>query len=383
MNDLTRCILMLVAAPLCSDATEVKGVWQGTLGETEIVACFNSDKSGSYYDLHTLLPIQLRFSQEGEWSEYSAADLNRGEDEPNGNQWSLSHVSDDRLDGSWSSPDQPQSLLIGLKRLTSDYRRSLPSVYSWNEEPPCGSDAYNERLEFLSPLQFGPMEQFEGKQFRRILAGNVETIELSGQGKGIAHVNAALRKELPSSKAELRWFFASRRDGLSGDGWAYESFTRAQPMYWSGNWISVRFRWVNPAAPIDDIIDQYRVWDMRSGREVDPWTWFGTRSYEGTSQRLAGYSEELPPELEFYLRELNHNSWLQEHEECKSAFNANYYLVPEHEGLHFLPLPGPCNPPDLLVPYSGLKPFLTKSGAAAVRRIIQDEGTLFQPQEKG
>ena len=63
-------VFILQTSTVFSATYPIEGVWQGKLGTLDIVACFNDERSGSYYYTHQKKPIQLSREEQGSlWSE--------------------------------------------------------------------------------------------------------------------------------------------------------------------------------------------------------------------------------------------------------------------------------------------------------------------------
>ncbi|QGS59916.1 hypothetical protein [Shewanella algae] len=78
------------------------GVWQGTLGKTQIRACINEyGDSGSYYYLKYLTPISLEFKD------------NHFQEQDDSGRWRLS-LQDDQLQGTWYLAQRDKTLPISL-----------------------------------------------------------------------------------------------------------------------------------------------------------------------------------------------------------------------------------------------------------------------------
>lgn len=352
---------VVVALPLLAgtddaQARALQGVWEGTLGAQNIVACFNGDTagSGSYYYLRYLKPIQLQREKDGAgWFE-SRYDSKASKDVKTGS-WSLQTMDNGRLKGEWKNPEGSRSLPLELAQISDE-----------GGELPCASNSYNDRLETVQPVAVGKQEVFEGKPFRRLRAGGEETLELLVDGPGIAKINRVLRSKLPRTKAAMQHYFATRREFLGRTGLAAEDETYAEPTYWTVDWVTVRdYRWA-AGYGANGITQRFRTWDARSGEEIDPWTWVGAHSDPDTP----GIGS-LPAKLKAFLAK-----GYEPDSACKenNDIGGSYFLTLEKTGLRFWVMPdGSGCDKDFLVPYAKLSPFLTERGRAAVTRIV---GTL-------
>jgi len=123
----------------------VQGVWQGTLGKANIVACFNqpsptqgSDRSGNYYYTRYKTPIMLaKPNGKSDWSESDAKGDTTG-------TWKLNAPQGGKLIGTWTEPKSGKTLPLALTLLEAAGDR---------EHPSCASDAYNLALEEFPSLK--------------------------------------------------------------------------------------------------------------------------------------------------------------------------------------------------------------------------------------
>ncbi|MEG1116483.1 MAG: hypothetical protein RSE46_15715, partial [Janthinobacterium sp.] len=96
----------------------VQGVWQGTLGKANIVACFNqpsstqgSDRSGNYYYTRYKTPIMLaKPNGKNDWSESDTKGDTTG-------TWSLGAPRDGKVTGTWTDPKSGKTLPLALTLL--------------------------------------------------------------------------------------------------------------------------------------------------------------------------------------------------------------------------------------------------------------------------
>ncbi|MEG1327491.1 MAG: hypothetical protein RSD99_21505, partial [Janthinobacterium sp.] len=214
----------------------VQGVWQGTVGKANIVACFNqpsttqgSDRSGSYYYARYKTPIMLaKPNGKALWQELDAKGNTTG-------TWSLNAQQGGKLVGTWTAPKSGKTLPLALTLLEAAGDR---------EHPSCASDAYNLALEDFPGTKVSKPLTFEGKQYRNLQVGDTITVELMAPGDGVAKINAQLRTVLAKNKKDLEDFYATRREYLGRNGFTTEDEVYADPTYWSPRWVTVKFyRW--------------------------------------------------------------------------------------------------------------------------------------------
>lgn len=357
MRRLAFLLLSLPAMPLAMAAdASLQGVWQGTLGGADIVACFNqpgsgSDSSGSYYYTRYKAPIMLSKAQgKTAWKETDAANQVTG-------NWSLNPPQGGNITGSWTHPKTGKSLPVALKLL---------AAAGDLDHPTCASDAYNAALENVPALKTSKPKTFEGRQYRNLGVADAITVELIASGEGVAKINARLREVLPKNKAALADYFETRRQHLGQNGWAAEAEVDAEPTYWSSRWVTVKFyRWA-AGYGASGISMNYRTWDLKTGQEADVWTWFGTRASKGDG--AADDKSELPPRLRQALfKDASTDP------ECKGDYpgKGRYHLSLKREGVSFWEdARGSGCEQEFLLPYNKVTPFLTPQGRAALGDLL-------------
>ncbi|AMP00560.1 hypothetical protein CAter282_2713 [Collimonas arenae] len=327
-----------------TDATQLAGVWQGKLGNADIVACFNQagadSSSGSYYYVRHKTPIQLmQKTGQSSWMESGGT-----------GSWSLGTPENGHLDGTWRAPKGGAPLAL-----------ALTSVSGGGTENACGSDAYNRALESFPALQIGKTQDFEGKKYRNLRVADVVTIELQGSGDGLVKVNQKLRAILPRKAEDLADYFATRRRYLSSMGTATEDETSAEPVFWSSRWITVNFyRWAAGYGRNGIMLD-YRTWDLRTGDEIQLWDWFAPKSADG------GLYRALPERLQKYLFK-----GVAIDKECRDGYKGEgqYRVSLTANGIEFWEEAfGTGCEQDFVIPYAKLGPFLTSQGKAALRDL--------------
>lgn len=101
------CIICLLNSLGCiAGEPPIKGVWEGTIGDHEVVACFDSSPpGGSYYYQRFLTPIRLR---------RTAGDTFWHEEGETG-RWTLEAPVNDTISGTWRSIKGRTSLGINLR----------------------------------------------------------------------------------------------------------------------------------------------------------------------------------------------------------------------------------------------------------------------------
>lgn len=332
------------------DNGELTGVWQGKLGNSEITACFNFpstyDNKGNYYYARHKTSINLS-QPEGKkpWVESVDAENRSG-------SWELSKPQDGKLGGVWHHPSNGKTLPISLILVR-------PPA---GKEEPCSSTAYNLALETFPALTTSrPMylDKRKDVSFRSLRIADSITVELTGPGKGVPAINKQLREELPKNMHDMADYFERRRNFLGTYGIAMDDEVHAEPTFWSTRYVTVNFyRWAAGMGR-NGISMRFRTWDLQSGKEVDVWRWFGSKSEEGSYDMSA-----LPLSLRQTLFK-----GVTVSDDCKTDYMGRglYHLSLTDTGVKFWEEAyGSGCEQEFSLSYAKIRPFLTVEGKAAL-----------------
>ena len=348
---LLACLPALAQAGTPADNGQLAGVWQGKLGNTEITACFNLpskfDNRGNYYYARHKTPIGLLQTRgETPWMEVTDGDDKTG-------SWQLAPAKDGQLAGTWRHPKNGKTLPLQLRLIR-------PPA---GEEQPCASSAYNAALEDFPRLITSRAMLFKDRKertFRSLRLADQVTVELlTPTAPAIASVNRQLRALLPKNRADLAEYFEQRRNFLGMDGRVMEDEVHAEPTFWSARHVTVSFyRWAAGMGR-NGISNQFRTWDLQTGKEVDVWQWFGGKSDTGSHDMSA-----LPAKLKTMLFK---DAAIDQ--ECKGDYQGHgyYHLSLTDTGVRFWEEAyGSGCEQDFKVPYAKVAPFLTAQGKQAL-----------------
>lgn len=336
------------------------GVWEGTLGTKAIVACFNFDyPSGSYFYKQYKKPIQLtRKEQDGLWHEANGTGL-----------WLLDPGQGTTLSGTWSSV---KDALVKLPI-------SLSLVDSSKSKRACGSESYTSQIEAPPKIEIGKKKEFApGRSFRPLRFAGQATVELFGPEPTLAAINRELRRDFDTGKDAIKEYFDKRREFLGRVGVPAEDENTTEPEYWTSQWLSIRnYTWAAGTGR-SGISWFYRTWDVQTGKQVDLWTWFGSRkeslSVPGAGPVVATSGGSMTPKLRRFVFRHEGIDPGKAEENCESNYkeDAYYDLTLEAKGMRFAqPDFGDGCAIEIEVPYAELGPVLTPAGKAAVRRILE------------
>ncbi|HEX7867665.1 MAG TPA: hypothetical protein VF555_22085 [Variovorax sp.] len=255
----------------------------------------------------------------------------------------------------------------------------LNLVDSSENKSACGSESYAGQLETPPKIDTGKKEEYAtGRSFRRLRFAGQETIELSGPEPTLAAINRELRRDFDTKKETVQEYFDKRRQFLGQVGVPAEDENTADPSYWTSQWLSVRnYTWAAGTGRAG-ISWFYRTWDLQTGRQVDPWTWFGSRKESlnrpGAGPVIATSGGSMTPKLRRFLFRREGIDPAKAEENCEFNYkeDAYYDLTLEAKGMRFAqPDFGNGCAIEIEVPYAELGPVLTPAGKAAVRRILE------------
>nr|WP_315484188.1 hypothetical protein [uncultured Undibacterium sp.] len=348
------------------------GVWVGTLGGQQIMACFenlgDSDSGyfssipnrSSYFYLKYSKPISLR-QKEGErevWEEISENKIT--------GEWQIKKVTERTLDVNWRATDSGKVIPMILRRFEdlSGYRESC-----------VGEDGihnpYKNQKFYKAKVNQGLIQEISNKKYRllnieKMNASSLELLEdiparktlnffLKNQLRTDAYGNLACRN--PNDE-EIEDVHSSQSDSNSS----------VAPVFWNDRWISLLNN-VNGdcggASPFSFF--SYSTWDTQSGKVVHLWEWFqetrigklhslivkkavkSRRAFNGTGT-----------EKDSCIPEIKENTKYQLHLSTKG-------VIFSHDFPRYLQA---CND-NIELSFSELKPYLSEQGHQAVHAITR------------
>ena len=378
-----RMLVLAAAVALSAGAAQAQtdappppwsGVWQGTVGDAKVEACFGvagDPDGGSYYYLRHLKPIALE-AQKGArptWTEGF-------DDNKTAPSWTLAASDANALTGSWSGGGK--TLPIKLSRV------ALTKVDDDDDDSePCGNLSYTAPR-IAPPTVTRTAATLDGVRYTKLtlhagaaLDVSVSSFALDASTPAAARLNAALAKTLPGPDASangvrkpadyvacLMW-----QVGSTGDDGDYAD--DVTPSLITRHWLvteETNSSTCGGAHP--NASDGWKVWDLTTGNAVDAWSWFNT---DGVTR-----SSDTPdaPQVGPKLRAMLVARWTHKGE-CKDVLDGEDFwdVHPTRTGLTFWPqLPHvvfACSE-DVVVPYRDLAPLLNAKGRAAIASIVED-----------
>jgi hypothetical protein len=343
-----------MALPAAAAAVHLQGVWQGTLGDQAIVACFNSAEGGSqvgsyFYQRHKQ-PIHLALAAgQDSWTEQADAGAALGDVS---GHWNLGQPDEGGLKGSWSSVRGDRSLPIALK--------PLGDIHA---DDACGSDAYNAPLEEMPTVTVGKIQEINHHRYRTLRVADVEVVELLEHGPVFNQLNARFRSRLPTSKAALEQYFQTRRQFLGSEGVAASDEVHASVSAWTDKWLTTEdYRWAAGSGR-QGISMVFNTWNLATGGSIDVRRWFGL---EPTGE---GDMSLLPEALQAWL-----DKTYPPGADCKDASYegmGDFHMQLEPTGMHLYEeaFGNGCER-DYTVSYAEIQRFLTPAGSAALKDLL-------------
>lgn len=347
------------AAP---DLKAMHGVWQGTIGDLPVHACYDAGESsddGKYFYLRRLdtIPLKAVEKKPGELTEGWAD----GKDVAH---WRMTAIGKDRAKGTWSA--KGRMLPIRLSR--------LPFATSEEFDGPCGSLAFFDPIFAATRIVKTPVRVHGLAAETWKLAYpddsiSVESFQLTGTGPVIAAINRRLRD--PFDKADEGWKWCLRNAGA----WGADYHDEIEAQLVTARWLSVTARNENfcgGAHPNNS--SQPILFDRQNGKPVDLYDWFGGAS--SIREKVEGYPETidtLTGKL-FDLVLALHPRASESEEDCGGAVKSasSWTLELKAEGIAFTPdLPRvvmACGD-EVVVPWNKLTPFLNSTGKQEVASL--------------
>lgn len=351
---------------------ELIGVWQGTIGKRQIVACWDQT-GGHYYPLRKPLRISLSppAGENPRWIENLGIETS--------STWQLNKPTGKRLSGTWRQSEAAPPSPIRLSRVKLNQAGE-------GQTPDCLFDsplqtAFNAPRVAVQKITTGQAEVFMGKTYRVIQAmeGNVASAKLEGDGEPIQRANKRLRQRLLDSIAD---YFACEMSEPPQQGhWIDELRLR----FWNADWLSWSEHgdwYCGGAHP--SFNNETRVLNLHSGKDADLWSWFRVvKKNEGNPDLICDSWEDrcLPESLGKLIAktrpEVDKIAPCNPEDFVTELVSGSYSIGLNPEGVAFIPsLPEPARLMRICyarytIPFADLQPYLTPVGKAAVAQILR------------
>jgi len=352
------------AAAAPAAAADLPGIWEGTVGNLPVRACFvrrEWSRFGAYYYMSQRRLIALD-AEEGADNAYREG----GGDGAERPRWLIEQAGPDTLSARWTG--NGRTLPVRLRRV----------AHVEGEEGPCGSiDFHRPRLEGVRTV--AAPASLDGVPYTRLTLStgdrfeiDVQTFALGGSGEATRRIDAELGRELAGDPPS---WFQCIQDSLSYSAFEGSFAERLEPVMITRRWLSVSRHWdgfCGGAHP--DSSNSYRLFDLTDGREIDLLDWFNATAVK--REHFEGVDEDSKT-LEPAFRDVILQGWRSEGEDCDEVIRgAEYWNIGlRRDALVFSPsLPHVIQAcwEEFPVPFARLQPFLTEEGGENLRTLQRE-----------
>ncbi|MEL1249511.1 hypothetical protein [Aurantiacibacter gilvus] len=370
-------LLALVATPAAAQETGLRGVWQGTVGNLPVHACFNGEDGDGvyYYDRHKLLIGLL--NEEGVFAERI------GYDDPGEANWRMTAIEGGSASGTWQ--EGARALPITLQRLEWEQGRELAS--------PCESMAFmgprlsGGRIESApgeiagqayTVLRYVPPAHFDEEDVA------ISTFALVSSVRSDVLVNQQLAFDLPRGDVsdDYAQCFGMHAAFRGLDGYFYKE---VRPEVLTERWVgAIEHNSLYCGGAHPSHWSLRRVYDRYYGTQVQAQQWLNDRALDreiiSEGFVFATVSKAFMPVLlgNWYdLPEGSPEGDVAHRTECIEIAgrtpNWDVGLAEDGSGLAFIPgVPHAATPcaETVVVPWDDLSPFLTIEGQAVASTFV-------------
>lgn len=351
---------------------ELIGVWQGTIGKRQIVACWDQT-GGHYYPLRKPLRISLS-PPDGvnpHWIENLGIETS--------STWQLDKPTGKRLTGTWRQSESAPPSPIRLSRVRLNKAREGKTADCLFDSPL--QTAFNAPRVAAQKITTGQAKVFMGRTYRVIQAmqGNVASVELEGDGEPIQRANKRLRRVLQDDIAD--YFACEMFDPPQQGHWINEIRLR----FWNEDWLSwsEHGEWYCGGAH-PSLSNETRVLNLHTGKETDLWSWFRVvKKKEGDLVQICDFREDrcLPKKLARRIAktkpEVENIAPCTPEDFVSELVNGSYSIGLNPGGIAFIPwIPEPARLMRICyarytIPFADLQPYLTSTGKEAVAQLLR------------
>lgn len=353
-------LIALAAAAAPAAPADLRGIWQGTVGNRPVRACFARQQWGTfgayfYLSRQRLIPLG---TADGAGRTFHEGD----EAHPGAPQWVIESADSTQLTARWTGGGR--TLPVRLSRVAG----------APGDESPCSSLIFHQtRLAEVRTVR--TRAAADGVAFTRLTLdhggrfdASYSSFALDGSSEAVRRINAALGETLAGDPPA--WFDCIRGplDQSSSEG----SFNGGiEPALISRRWLSVvqqEDTFCGGAHP--NAGQAYRAFDLASGNEIDLHDWFNGTAL--SRERAAG-SEEAITTIRPGFRNFILARWHGDGECDEVVRSEEYWAIGlTRAGFVFSPqlahVVQACED-DFLISFARLRPYLTAQGAEKVRAL--------------
>lgn len=362
--------LRIAAANAVSTPSDLIGVWRGTLGKKEVVACWDKG-GGNYYTLQkpSRLALSADEQRSGVWIE------NDGNETPT--EWQLRRLNKRHLTGTRRKGVNGKSMPIYLNRVQVTAKIKTDQQY-------CSFDsalyvAFNAPRVSLVKVHTAGRSFLINREYHVIsaLAGNIASVELVGGEESVNKVNKLLRDQFVD---DIRSYLTCDVYDPPEHG---DFHTKIHLRFWTDellSWSSHAEGYCGGAHPFFDL--SVKTINLQTGKEINLWNWFKlVRKRDHSPGQICEHlgSRCLPTSLSKRIGKL------RQHVEDSHCGDFDFHLDEADEGysiglnqngVAFIPeLPESSRAfrtcyANFTLPFAELPPYLNKAGSAFVDRIL-------------
>ncbi|NUS99360.1 MAG: hypothetical protein HOP96_00080 [Sphingomonas sp.] len=356
---LAAAVSMTVASPAAAaenfPPAPYEGVWQGTIGNLQIRACFSGDERrsfGAYFYMSKLVTIPL-IKGEGA-TQFSEG----GSDDARAPRWNLTRAADNSIVGVWTK---------GAKTLPLRLSRIVVA----DDDMPCASMTFHKpRLSGLRILRSRATK--DGIAYTKLALDHrghfpgisLESFQLDGNGTAVRRINAVLAKPFGKTEDGHGWL-GCVTNAFAGSALGADFGESYEPRLISQRWLSVIHLvggYCGGAHPDSSSISM--LFDRTSGAQLHPLDWFTEKavSREDLGDEYGIYTTLKPALVAVILRDRKPDD-----SECYDATRQqeSWDVGVDHGSLifspHFPHVISACGD-EYRVPFGRLQPWLTEAG---------------------
>ncbi len=364
------CVVGATAALAGDDAPRYAGTWAGSLGRSEIRACFSAYGQAEYYYLRHR--HSLRLQAEGDDVEQRDAQLMAAladgrirvsevggpsfEPTPPTGHWSLDAEGENALLGEWTNPTGQRVLPLRLHRVAAQ-----------GASGECDDAYYAPIVEGLRITR--DTATFEGRPHDQWSTADATAMVPPADSPGAAAIRAAGEAWLRD-----RAVFAFQCE--AGRGMVGEPLGASlEPVVWTDTLLVQRDGLPETycGGAHGNFSTDYVVWDLQRGERIDPWTWIvdGEAALRGTERE----DGEVEASALSKALEAHHPRNLPD-DECREviAMMSVSAPYPTRDGLvfpnTFFHAMRACGD-DIVLPWREAEPFLSDAGRAVMRAFSE------------
>jgi hypothetical protein len=220
-------------------------------------------------------------------------------------------------------------------------------------------------------LTAAKQELLGDRRYRPLSLAGVQLVELIDSSPGAVVINRQLRAELKASAANMAAIREKVRDSIRSMGIVALDKVSASVIEWNDRWLTLNLNREFAGLGAAGVDSGYRSWDMRSGREIDPWTWFGLKSREGNDEPLVMVTRTamLPDALKRSVLTASTTA-----PECRALYHGplSARIWAGEAGIEFTI--GDTGRPECLqsvvLPFAAVRSLMTPAGRDAAKRIF-------------